>query len=223
VKAQSAGAYRVVLADTVGIATPKIIEEKIGAVRSRSNISVGVHLHNDLGLATGNAVIAIYSGADEVQTTVGGIGERVGNTPLEELSAIQIVDGGFKTNIVLDRVVPIVREILEILGFRVGLNKPVIGDSAFTHTTDLHIRSVIIDPRSFEAFDPSLLGADRKILITHLIGKRSIALILEKLGIDVKDIDLDSIVEEVRSRVIDRGKPFTLDEFKDFIRRRIGD
>ncbi len=222
-KAAEGGAYRVVIADTVGCATPKIIRDKVKAVRDHANVGVGVHLHNDVGLATGNAIVAIESGVDEIQTTVGGVGERVGNTPLEELAAVQLVDGSFKTGLVLDRVVPTVRSILELIGFRVSPGKPVVGDNSFAHTTDLHIRSVLQDPESFEAFDPKLLGGERKILVTHLIGKRSLELLLKELGLEVSGVSIDDLLDRVKEYVFSSGKPLSIEEFKSLVKELTGE
>ena len=215
--ASSLGVRRIVIADTVGCATPRIIRDIVSFIRSKVRCGIGVHLHNDLGMATGNALIAIEEGADEVQTTVGGIGERIGNTPLEELAGAQIASGEFRTNLMLRRVGPTVKNILRLVGFEIAPNKPIIGSNAFTHTTDLHIRSVLIDPSSFEAFDPKELGVDRKILVTHLIGRRSIKALLKMLGIDSSDEFVDRVFSEVKKHVRSIRRPLSLDEFKEFV------
>ena len=201
-KAVESKADRIILADTVGVAHPITIGKLVSFVKNNIPCSVGLHLHNDLGLALANAYIGILEGADEIQVTVGGIGERCGNTALEELAAIQLVSKLWTSNLKLNLVGPKVQEILEELSIKPCLNKPIIGENAFTHTTDIHIYSTLSDPESFEPLDPSTLGLKRKFLITHLTGKRAIMMLLKQMSKDATPEHVEKVYYLIREKIL---------------------
>jgi isopropylmalate/homocitrate/citramalate synthase len=211
-KAVESKADRIILADTVGVAHPITIEKLVSLVKNHIPCSVGLHLHNDLGLALANAYVGISEGADEIQVTVGGIGERCGNTALEELAAVQLVSKLWTSNLKLNLVGPKVQEILEELSIKPCLNKPLIGENAFTHTTDIHIYSTLSEPDSFEPFDPGALGLKRRFLITHLTGKRAIMMLLKHKSLDVTPERVEKIYNLIREKILNERRPLSVDE-----------
>ena len=218
VSAVDAGAERIILADTVGAATPRLIRSIVRQARGLGVEHIGVHLHNDLGLALGNALAAIEAGADEVQVTVGGVGERVGNTALEELALLQVVEGSFETGLQLERVGPTVMEVLGKLRYTPCPNKPVIGRNAFSHTTDLHIRVVLEEPQAFEPVDPGIIGLDRKILLSHLLGRKSLEALLRMLNLPVDDEVVEKLLSLIKDAASSSGRPLSLDVLPNLYR-----
>ncbi len=194
------GADEVVLADTLGIASPGEISEIVSATLENGAPMVGLHLHNDLGLATCNALSGIKAGAREVQVTLGGIGERLGNTPLEELAAIARVKGLYRTNIRYDKLIPLVRKALNLMNVDVSPIKPVIGDYAFLHVSDIHVYSTYRFPGSFEGFPPEILGGHRVVRFGKLTGPKAVRYSLASKGIEVSDDEARIIAREVRRR-----------------------
>lgn len=217
-----AGASRVVLADTVGVATPKTIRSLVKYALSVGVKSLGVHLHNDLGLALGNALAAVEAGVKEVQVTVGGIGERTGNTALEEVALIQAVSRSFVTGLRLESVGPTVLAALKSLNYTPCPNKPVIGRNAFTHTTDLHITAVFQEPEVFEPINPEVIGLKRRILLSHLLGKRSLQMLLNKMGLEADEHTVAKLLEHIKSLTISLKKPLELEELPKLYRELSG-
>ncbi len=192
------GVEGLVLADTVGLALPGDISKIVATVLEEGVENVGLHLHNDLGLATCNALAGIRAGAREVQVTMGGFGERLGNTPLEEIATIARVKGLFRTGINYSNLVPSIRRALEILGAPVYPLKPIIGDYAFLHVSDIHVYSTLKHPGSFDPFDPEIIGSSRVVRFGKLTGPRSVKLVLERNGIKVSDDEARLIAKEIR-------------------------
>jgi len=196
----------VVLADTLGIALPVEIREIVKHALETGVERIGLHLHNDLGLATCNALAGISSGAREIQVTIGGVGERLGNTPLEELGAIARVKKIFRTGLKYEKLIPSVRKALEILGVKPYPLKPVIGEHAFLHATDIHVYSYFSVPDSFNPFDPKILGGKTTLAYGKLTGVKAIKASLESLGITVSDEDareIASIIKRSSKKVLE--------------------
>ncbi len=197
-----------VLADTLGIALPVEIQEIVKYALETGVERVGLHLHNDLGLATCNALAGIYSGAREIQVTIGGVGERLGNTPLEELGAIARVKKIFRTGLKYEKLIPSIRKALEILGVKPHPLKPVIGEHAFLHATDIHVYSYFNVPESFNPFNPKILGGKITLAYGKLTGAKAVKASLESLGITVSDEDareIASIIKGKSKRVLEYG------------------
>ena len=216
-----AGAEEVVLADTLGIAMPWDVEGLVKIALEEGAPSVGLHLHNDLGLALCNALAGIRAGAREVQVTLGGIGERLGNTPLEELAAIARVKGLYRTGVKYERLIPLVRKALKVLGVNIYPLKPIIGDYAFTHVSDIHVYSTLRHPGSFEGFDPGILGGERALRFGRLSGPRSVKLALETAGLRVSDEEARLIARKLR-REYDRVDALDLEGLIEFAKRVLG-
>ncbi len=210
------GAEEVVLADTIGVGVPDEIAGIVSTVLDEGFERVGLHLHNDLGLATCNALAGIKAGAMEIQVTIGGIGERLGNTPLEELAAIAKVKGLFETNIEYGKLIPLVRRALEVMGVKPYPLKPIIGDYAYLHVSDIHVYSTFRYPGSFEAFDPSIFGGQRVVRFGTLTGAKSVKYALSSRGIEVSDEEARELAKLVRRRA--RGvDDYSVDDLVKFL------
>ncbi len=195
--------------DTVGIATPFKFYDMIKELREHLKVPIDVHCHNDFGLATANTYAAVLAGADEVQVTVNGIGERAGNAALEEVVALLYAEG-FKTNIRMEYLVETSRLVERLTGVRLPPNKPIVGENAFSHESGIHAHGVLKDARTFEPgiITPEMVGHKRRIVIGKHAGRHQIKKILEDAGYVVDEESLTKIVEKVKE-LGDKGKKVT--------------
>jgi homocitrate synthase len=196
------GVQRVGIADTVGIATPREIEQLVGEVRDAVSCDIEFHGHNDGGCAVANAFAAWEAGATHIDTTVLGIGERNGITSLSGLiarlylSAPRAVEHYDLTLLpALDAMVA------DFVGVAVPFNSCITGDTAFTHKAGLHTKAVLQQPATYEALDPAVFGRSRSVLIGHrLTGRHAIARRAEELGVRLHADALAALTGEIKRR-----------------------
>ena len=193
-----AGADRISFADTLGVLRPHETYERIHALReSLPPCKIDLHCHNDYGLALGNALEGVRAGADCIHTTVNGMGERAGIPDLcEAILALNNLAGIQKYD--LRRLMELSEYLERVSGFFLAPNKPVTGVNAFTHKSGVHTSGVLQDPRTYENFDPALIGRERRIVIDKYTGKRAVASRLEEYGVQVDAGELERIVEEIK-------------------------
>lgn len=187
-----AGAQRIGLPDTVGAATPWQVAERIAALHTRyREVGIEFHGHNDTGCAVANALAALESGADCIDVTVLGIGERTGITSLSGLVAAlysqrRVLLGRYDLRLLptLDRFVA------DILGIPIPFNSPITSESAFAHRAGVHTNAVLRAPVSYEALDPEIFGLARRIDTTsRLTGWHALAARAAELGLSLDDAD----------------------------------
>jgi homocitrate synthase NifV len=152
------GAQRVVVYDTNGSADPLSISRMIGRLRQAVDAPLFFHAHNDLGLATANSLAAVLAGADGLDTTVNGLGDRAGNASFEQVVMVLHLKG-FSTGISLRDLKGLSEVVAEESGVAVPRLAPILGEYMATHKSPGHLE----DPELFEAFDPTLVGIDRKV------------------------------------------------------------
>jgi len=181
------GASRVRIADTVGISYPVAVYRIIRSLRRvRPRMSLEFHGHNDLGMATANTISAIMAGVSAVNVTVNGLGERSGNTALEEVvQGIKFIDG-YRSNIEEKKIMSICRYVAEASGRPIPPGKPVTGSDVFTHESGIHCAALLKDPLSYQPFLPETVGREgfRFALGPHS-GSRAIQYMLAQAGINV--------------------------------------
>ena len=166
-----AGAFRVRVSDTVGILNPFTAAALIGRVKAVApQLGVSFHGHNDLGLAVANALAAAQAGADTLDCTVNGLGERAGNCPLEELLFALKYSAGLPLEWAPEKLMALCDLTAEASGRPVPLAKPVTGAMALRHESGIHVRSLLKDPLSYAAYPPSAIA-----LVSHAyaLGKHS--------------------------------------------------
>lgn len=209
--AAAAGAFRVRLADTVGILTPLSAFRLFTRVRMRvPEVDLDVHAHNDLGMATANTLMAVQAGATTVNVTVNGLGERTGNAPLEEVVMGLEVGAGVRTGIDSARLYGLSRLVAERSRRPVPCGKPVVGSSAFTHVSGLHVLAEARDPASYEPFPPDRAGqAGRTLLFGRLSGRGAVRAALEAHGVAFRDRDLETLLARVKAMERARGFPLS--------------
>ena len=183
--AARAGAFRLRIADTVGVASPTEMVSLICLLKG-SGLEAGVHCHNDFGMATANTVTSLENGASWADVTLLGLGERAGNSRMEEVMAYLTIKKGIK-RYDLSKLLSLSKFVAAAAGREIESCRPVIGRNVFACETGIHIHGILSDPATYEPYDPSLVGGRRKIMTGAKAGKRSVAAALYRLGFDVSD------------------------------------
>ena len=218
----NAGAHRIDIADTVGVMWPSKMAQLVRYVREnvKGNYILSVHCHNDFGMATANSIAAVEAGADQVHVTVCGLGERAGNAPLEEVVLALHFLLGYKTNIRLEKLLKVCRRVLEITGFRIAPNKPIVGENAFSHESGIHVHGVIENPLTYEPIPAELIGAERRIILGKHSGKHAVEYVLKQMGITPTPDLVHKVLIKVKE-LGDRGEKLTMDKLEKIVRELI--
>jgi len=205
------GADRISFADTLGIMQPHTMFEMVSALRARLlPCKIDLHCHDDYGLALANAMAGIRAGADCIHTTVNGMGERTGIPDLAEtVVAFHNLEGVEKYN--LEPLMPISNYLESVSGFFLSPNKPITGLNAFSHKSGVHTNGILKDPRTYEPFDPAILGRERKIVIDKYTGKSAVQSRLDEYGIEVSAAELEVIVTRIKNIGDQRKQLFDTD------------
>ncbi len=212
------GVQRVGIADTVGIATPRAVEHIVGAVRGAVRCAIEFHGHNDGGCAVANAYAALEAGATYIDTTILGIGERVGITPLSGLIArLYLSDPALVARYAIDQLAALDQMLAERLGIEVPFNACITSATAFTHKAGLHAKAVLAEPATYEVLNPSVFGRDRSVLIGHrLTGRRALAARAAELDLHLSEAELGAVTARLKQAADLR--PLSLDEVDALLR-----
>lgn len=189
--AQDAGAKAVVLCDTNGGSLFTQIQQVVSEVRPKIKVVLGIHCHNDSGLAVANTIIAVQSGADMAQGTINGYGERCGNADLISVIAnLKLKLGiGCISNDKLKDLTHLSRFVSEISNMKQRNDQPYTGESAFAHKGGVHINAVEKNALTYEHIEPGLVGNHRRMLVSELGGKTGILIRANDLGLDLTKDD----------------------------------
>ena len=189
------------IADTTGAATPDRVGEVVNLVSRLTGTPVEFHGHNDIGCAVANAHAAMAGGAQYINTTVLGIGERNGITPLEGLIAVLYNEDSqtTKSQYDLPALLPLCARVAELVGVPVPFNQILVGDTAFSHKAGIHTKAVHNDPRAYEALNPADFGLTREIAIGHrLTGWNAVRVRSDALGYRLSLEALKAITARVK-------------------------
>jgi 2-isopropylmalate synthase len=208
-----AGATVINIPDTTGFTTPEEFGARIRMVMERvPNIGkavVSVHCHNDLGMAVANSLAGVRNGARQIECTVNGIGERAGNTSLEEIVMAMKVRGDYfqtETGIITQEIYKTSRLVSNLTGILVQPNKAIIGSNAFAHSSGIHQDGVLKERTTYEIIDPRDVGIpESKIVLTARSGRHALSHRLSELGYQLKEKQLDKVYERFLE-VADRKK-----------------
>ncbi|MFL2609264.1 MAG: 2-isopropylmalate synthase [Flavobacteriaceae bacterium] len=199
-KVINAGATVLNIPDTTGYCLPnqyaKKIEYLMNNVPNIDKAIISCHCHNDLGLATANSIEGIISGARQIECTINGIGERAGNTSLEEVVMVmrQHSELGFDTKINSKLLYSTSKMVSEIMGMPVQPNKAIVGSNAFSHSSGIHQDGVIKNRETYEIMDPNDVGVNESsIVLTARSGRAAVAYRAKKVGFDLSKIELDKV------------------------------
>jgi 2-isopropylmalate synthase len=198
----AAGATVVNIPDTTGYCLPHQYGEKIAYLKNNvPNIDkaiISCHCHNDLGLATANSIAGVIAGARQIECTINGLGERAGNTSLEEVVMIikQHKDLGFYTSIKSEQLNPISRLVADTMRVPVQPNKAIVGANAFSHSSGIHQDGFLKESITYEIITPEEVGADgSKIVLTARSGRSALAYRFQKLGYQFNRNDIDVLYQ----------------------------
>ena len=214
--AEGEGAYKYRYSDTIGILNPLDIYKNIKLIKSKfKQITVEIHAHNDLGMATGNSVAAVKAGADYVSGSITGIGERTGNCALEEVIAYFKFIEKKNTDFDFKKVKELAKIIAKITRRPIPVNKPILGRNIFYHEAGIHTDGVIKNPINYEPYPPEEVGLKRKLLVGKHSGTSVIKYKLKKLGIIMNEAEARASLEIIRQESIRLKRDLKDKEIKD--------
>lgn len=211
------------LVDTFGVLSPHAVSFFVRKTRERLGVPLETHFHMDFGLGVANTVTAVANGVEVIQTTITGIGERAGNTPMEETLLTLLTMYGVDTGIHAERFTALSRLVMKLAGVQQPSNRPVVGERLF------HVESGIIagwvrnvGKEITEAFPyrPELVGQDQpRIVFGKGSGLDSIAYALDRYGLSATNEEMLAILTEVKSRSLERKGLLDEDEFRAVVER----
>jgi 2-isopropylmalate synthase len=202
-----AGARTCNVPDTTGYALPEEYGELFRTLRQSvpggERVIWSAHCHNDLGMAVANSLAAVQNGARQVECTVNGIGERAGNTAMEEVvMAIKTRRErfGVDTGIVTEQIYPTSRLLAQITGLAVAINKPIVGDNAFAHEAGIHQDGVLKHRLNYEIMKPESVGLDsNRLVLGKHSGRHALVARLRELGLDLTDVDMNRAFDRFKT------------------------
>jgi 2-isopropylmalate synthase len=212
------GATTINLPDTVGYALPFEYATFLAAVRRECpelrEVTLSVHCHNDLGLAVANTLAAVQVGAEQVECTVNGIGERAGNAALEEIVMalnVRAQHFGAATQIDTTEITRTSRLVSQLTGYVVQPNKAVVGANAFAHEAGIHQDGMLKDERTYQIMDPTRLGARTTLPLGKHSGRHAFARACAERGIELVGEELNAAFRRFKA-CADAGRPVALEE-----------
>ena len=220
------GATVLNIPDTTGYCLPSEYGDKIkflmNNVKGIENVTVSCHCHNDLGLATANSIYGVINGARQIECTVNGIGERAGNTSLEEVVMIlrQHTNLNLDTNINSKLLNQTSQKVSELMGMPVQPNKAIVGSNAFAHSSGIHQDGVIKKRETYEIIDPLDVGVDKSsIVLTARSGRAALAFRMKQYGVNLTKKELDDVYDEFLI-VADKKKEVTDTDFPEILQNK---
>ena len=202
-KVIDAGATVLNIPDTTGYCLPNEYGEKISfLINNVKNIDkaiISCHCHNDLGLATANSIEGVINGARQIECTINGIGERAGNTSLEEVVMVlkQHNELDLNTNINSKLLLETSKMVSELMGMVVQPNKAIVGENAFAHSSGIHQDGVIKKRETYEIIDPRDVGVNKSsIVLTARSGRAALAYRAKGIGVNLSKIQLDKVYDQ---------------------------
>ncbi len=203
---ESAGAARLGITDTLGCAGPEAIGSIVGKIHSQTKLPLSAHLHNDFGLGVANSIAAAAAGAKAIATTVGGIGERAGNVPLEQfvmaLKHIHKRDIGVRT----DGLTDLARLVFDAAKLPLPQNQPWVGSNAFSHESGIHVAAVLNCPMTYECVDPEEVGNRRRLVLGKHSGTAIVKSRLDEKSVTASQDQVCDIVRAIKRAGEEHGR-----------------
>ena len=216
-----AGADFIDIPDTVGVLTPVFTKDLMTYAKSYFKTPISVHFHNDFGLATANSLTAIECGANQTHVTVNGMGERTGNTSLEEIVIALHSAYGINLNIDTSQLYSLSEFVGRLTGVKMPVNKPIVGENAFAHESGIHVHGILNNPFTYEPISPELVGHSRKIFLGKHTGANALKSKLKDYHIELDDNQFDTVFNQIKS-LGDKGKCITDDDLKAIALTELG-
>jgi 2-isopropylmalate synthase len=215
--AVAAGADRLTIADTLGAASPAAMRHLVGWVRERTDLPLVAHCHDDFGLAMANTIAAVEAGASVIDVAMNGLGDRAGNTVLDEAVTTLEIQYGVDTGVDLAQLVPLARLVSEASGVPIPGNKAIAGENAFAHKLETHVQAVLAHPPAFEALNPEDVGNQRRIAVGRYTGPIALRGRYATMGVDVPDALVPQLLEAVEARALEVKRSLTDDELRQLL------
>lgn len=214
-----AGADEIAVVDTIGACAPEAAEWLVGEVKSWvGDVPVHWHGHNDFGLATAAAIAAVRGGADWIQGTINGMGERAGNADICEVALALQGLYGVPVELNLDKAREVSKLVQQSGGYTVDGWKPVVGEYLFTRESGA-VASQFHIPEAIEPYSADIVGADRRIVLGKKSGLVSIDLKAEELGLEVAEEKRAEVLAAVKDISVRNSRLATDDEFREIVQR----
>ncbi len=217
--AVDAGAERIMVADTTGAMAPSAMKYFVRAIVDAFDVPVQVHCHNDFGLALANTLAAVEAGAQIIDVSVNGLGERAGNASLDEVVVALELFYGLNLGINMQALKEVSDLMAGLAGVPVPPHKPLVGENAFAHKLDQHIKWLLINPRLYEPIPPEAVGNRTRIAIGKYTGKFAIQYKLQQMGLAVSENQIASIKEEIEVAAIRKKAGLSDLDFAEVVQR----
>jgi methanogen homocitrate synthase len=192
---------RIAVVDTVGAIVPEAVGWMTRKIRSWVDVPLEIHCHNDLGLGVANTLAGLMAGAQVASTTVGGLGQRAGNAPTEEVIMALKVAYGVPCSLKTEKLIELSKLVQELTGYRHPAYRPIVGDNVFRWAAGIPVAALLKEPRTVEAFGPELLGKTHQIELGKKAGKANITWKIQKLSLPaLADDRLEQLVNAVKDK-----------------------
>ena len=219
---EKAKADAVAVIDTTGSALPDVIYYLVRQMKSWVDVPVEVHTHNDLGMSVATALAGVTAGAEVVHVCINGLGERCGNTPLEEIAVACNALLGLESNIRYEKLTETSRFVQEISGFKVAFNKPLVGEAHYTRETGLGMDVMRREPKTLMAIKPEYVGNRFRMVLGKKSGKASIQIKLDELGKSYTDEQVAELLARVKEIGMEKRRFLTEEEWLALVREIVG-
>jgi len=209
---------RVKIADSVGVFSPLATKNLIKEVKQIvGDKPVGVHFHNDFGLALANTIAAIETGVDVVDVTVNGLGERTGNASLDEVVMVLKLLYGMDLSIQIEKLSALSHLIENLTGIKIPKSKPIVGKNAFAHLLDTHVMGMEKYEAMYEPFDPKQVGNERRFPLGRLSGPSAVKKKLREMDIDLDGSKIPILLDQIRNKAESLKEEIADSEFRNLV------
>ena len=218
------GVHRLRIADTVGMSSPAMLMDMVKSILVRLPcIDLEFHGHNDLGMATANAVSAVDAGASAISVTVNGLGERAGNASLEETAMALFGLGTKKGNIRLSGLTRLCQTVARFSGQTIAPDKPIVGSRIFSHESGIHCAGLLKDQHSYELFQPDRVGraSGREFVLGVHSGTAAVQHTLARRNIHVDQLVARRLLHRVRTAASSTNKPVPPEQLESIYRKAL--
>jgi isopropylmalate/homocitrate/citramalate synthase len=207
-------ADEIVITDTIGVTTPEGMFYLTKRIREWVGARLAVHCHNDFGLGLANSLAALKAGADCAHVSVNCLGERAGNVEIAEVVMALKLLYGIETGIRTSYLTRTARLVEELSGYQLPPTKPIVGERIFTREAGGVVQQLLTSPAAVEPYPPETVGLERAVVLGKKSGRYSILHLLDKLGLDAGEEEIDQALAEVKRRSNEYRRLITAEELR---------
>jgi len=214
-----AGADFIGFADTTGVAMPDKVADIVRTVRRETQTPISIHCHNDLGLAVANSIAAARAGAEEIQVTVNGLGERAGNATMYEFVLAMKIGYDIDLGIDFLEMAKLSRLLVEITGLEIAFNKPVVGRNAFRHESGIHVQALMSENlKTYQPFPPEWVGRQHEVAFGKHSGRSNVHFLCREIGVTLDPEAEKEVLGRVKALGQERKRTIARDDVAEMIR-----